>query len=94
MIKRDKHMKFYISAVWDDEAKVYVSESNIRGLHIIAESIEEFEEVMEDLAFDLIMANHIAPKKLDSKPIREFFPNLTFRIPQIRAPQKGLAALV
>ena len=89
MSKRDTHMKFYISAVWDDEAEVYVSESNIRGLHIIAESIEEFEEVMEDAAFDMIMANHITPNKLDSKPIREFFPNLTFRIPQ-----KDLAAVV
>lgn len=49
---------FVIKAIWDEEAEVFVSESDIMGLHIEADSIEEFEEIMHDVVEDLIMANH------------------------------------
>ncbi len=41
---------FSVRAVWDDENRIFVSENNIKGLHIEAETIEEFEEVMNDIA--------------------------------------------
>ena len=45
---------FFVKAVWDDEFKVYISQSDIRGLVIEAASIEEFEAVMNDVAAELI----------------------------------------
>lgn len=47
---------FTVDAKWDDEAKVYYSESDIIGLHIEAETLEEFEQVMMQEAPDLIVA--------------------------------------
>jgi Domain of unknown function (DUF1902) len=49
---------FFIRAVWDPEAGVFYSESDIFGLHIEAKTVDEFEEVMRDVAADLIVSNH------------------------------------
>ena len=38
---------FFIKAIWDDEAQVFYSESDIKGLHIEAETLAEFEAVLE-----------------------------------------------
>ena len=37
-------MNFFVKAVWDEEAKVFYSDSDIVGLHIEAETIEGFRE--------------------------------------------------
>ena len=50
---------FTVKAVWDEETRVFCSESDIQGLHIEAETIEEFEEVMRDVIGELIVANHV-----------------------------------
>lgn len=50
---------FVVRALWDDEAKVYVSESDIKGLHIEAETLEDFEAVIFEHARELIFENHI-----------------------------------
>jgi hypothetical protein len=49
---RTKESSFrpYITPIWDHEAQVYYSESNIRGLHIEAETLEEFEVVAMEMA--------------------------------------------
>jgi hypothetical protein len=73
---------FLIKALWDDEAKVYYSESDIEGLHIEAPTIEEFEEVMNDVAAELIMANHISAADLVSKPIKELVPAIVWQRPE------------
>jgi len=52
---------FFVRALWDDEAKVYVSESDIKGLHIEAATLEEFESVIFEHARELIFDNHIKP---------------------------------
>ena len=36
---------FVVSSIWDAEAKVYYSESEIVGLHIEAATLDEFEAV-------------------------------------------------
>ena len=41
---------FFISAIWDEEAKVYYSESDIKGFHIEAENLDEFEALMQEFA--------------------------------------------
>lgn len=49
---------FYVRAVWDEEARVFYSESDISGLHIEAQTIEEFEAVMNEYAPELVRFNH------------------------------------
>jgi hypothetical protein len=50
-------MKFKVSAIWDDDAKVFTSESNIPGLVIEAETYDEFVELVEALAPEMLEAN-------------------------------------
>lgn len=48
---------FYIRATWDAEASVWISETNIPGLVIEAESLAEFESLMMALAPEMLAAN-------------------------------------
>ena len=73
---------FYVRACWDDEAKVFYSESDIDGLHIEVETIEQFEEVMMDVAVELAVTNHIRPDELDSRPLRELVPGILWQRPE------------
>ena len=50
---------FTVRAVWDEEAGVYYSDSDISGLHIEAENLEDFERDLFDAAAELIVANHM-----------------------------------
>lgn len=51
---------FWVRAVWDAEHQVYVSESNIKGLHIETETMDAFHQAVLDLAPELIVENHLA----------------------------------
>ena len=62
---------FHIRAIWDAEAQVYVSESDISGFHIEAATLDEFEALMNELAVELIMANHVSAPELVSTPLRD-----------------------
>jgi hypothetical protein len=73
---------FRVKAVWDNEAGVYVSESDIIGLHIEAVTVEEFEEVMMDLAPELIVANHISPSEFAEKPYKDLVPAILWQRPE------------
>lgn len=73
---------FYVRAVWDEEAKVFYSDSDIIGLHIETATIEEFEEVMNDVAADLIFANHISAPDMANRTIRELVPTILWQRPQ------------
>jgi hypothetical protein len=50
---------YFVRAFWDAEAKVYYSESDIDGLHIEADSLDDFEATMLELAPELIASNHM-----------------------------------
>ncbi len=50
---------FTVKALFDEEAKIYYSESDIDGLHIEADSIDEFEKIMLELAPELALVNHL-----------------------------------
>ena len=67
-------MNFFVRAVWDEEAKVFLSESDIVGLHIEAATLEEFREIMVDIAPELVLANHVTNDDLLTKPSRELVP--------------------
>lgn len=67
-------MTFHITAVWDDEAGLFYSDSNIIGLHIEAETIEESRAIATDLAPELILANHVTSDDLLNKPLKDLIP--------------------
>ena len=67
-------MNFFVKAVWDEEAKVFYSDSDIVGLHIETETIEEFREILVDIAPELILANHVTNDDLLTKSLRELVP--------------------
>jgi len=48
---------YFVAATWDAEAGVWVSESNIPGLHVEAESLGEFEELAMALAPEMLAEN-------------------------------------
>jgi hypothetical protein len=72
---------FFVEAIWDQEAKAFYSNSDIDGLHIEAETIEEFEDVMRDLAIELILANHISPAEMASRSLKELVPAILWQRP-------------
>jgi hypothetical protein len=47
----------YVAAVWDAEASVWISESNIAGLVVETSSLPEFFEVASALARELLAEN-------------------------------------
>lgn len=60
-------MNFYIRPRWDDEAKIYYSDSNIIGLHLEAPSIDELFAIADEVAIDLVLANHISQDDIFAK---------------------------
>jgi hypothetical protein len=76
-----KKRTFKIRAVWDDEAKVFYAESDIEGLHIEAATIDEFEEVMMDVAVELVVANHISAEDITEKSLRDLVPAILWQRP-------------
>ena len=55
---------FTVRAVWDEEAGIYYSDSDISGLHIEADNLEEFERDLFDVAAELIVASHMTPAEI------------------------------
>ncbi|MDI1325652.1 MAG: DUF1902 domain-containing protein [Brevundimonas sp.] len=48
---------YFVKASWDDQAKVWYSNSNIPGLVIEADTLAEFERLMNELAPEMLSAN-------------------------------------
>ena len=70
-------MEFWVKATWDSDSGVFVSESNIKGLHLEAETLREFQDEMLLIAPELIIDNHgdEEPEKTRARdmPITEAF---------------------
>jgi hypothetical protein len=79
---------FTVSALWDEDAKVYYSESDIIGLHIEAETVEEFEDIMREVAVELVVANHLTAPEIASKPMKDLVPAILWQRP---APRQAAA---
>ena len=73
---------FFVRALWDEDAKVYYSESDIFGLHIEAATIDEFETVMNDVAADLIVSNHFSDEEKATLPLRDLVPAIIWHRPE------------
>lgn len=74
---------FKIEAIWDEEAGVFFSKSDIEGLHIEAENIEEFLDIMMDVAPELIVANHFHNIQ-DELPLEAILPAILFEQSQAK----------
>ncbi|MBE7217431.1 MAG: DUF1902 domain-containing protein [Caulobacteraceae bacterium] len=48
---------YYVKALWDADANVWVSQSDIPGLVIEADTLGEFEALIGQLAPELLAAN-------------------------------------
>ncbi|MND87108.1 hypothetical protein D3C77_288780 [compost metagenome] len=48
---------FYVKAIWDPEAKVWCSESDIPGLVIETTTLAEFESLARQFAAELLAEN-------------------------------------
>jgi len=48
---------YHVTALWDAEASVWVSESDIPGLVIEADTLAEFEALMAEHAPEMLAAN-------------------------------------
>jgi dTDP-4-dehydrorhamnose 3,5-epimerase-like enzyme len=73
---------FYVRAIWDGEAEVYISDSDIAGLHIQAGTLDEFEEIMRDTAPELVATNHLTPEQMATIPLRDLIPMIEWSRPQ------------
>ena len=76
---------FYVKALWDEEVNVWYCESDILGLAIETRTLDEFEEVMNDVAIELIMSNHMSTDDLVSNSIRDLVPTIIWQRPQEQA---------
>lgn len=76
-----KQRSFFVKAMWDEEAKVFVSESDIIGLHIEAETLKEFEAVLFEEGPQLIFDNHITREELSSRSIADLFKGIIWQPP-------------
>jgi hypothetical protein len=66
---------FTVTALWDSDAKVFISESDIIGLHVEADTLEEFEAIVKDVAPDLVIENHLKPD-LGTRPLLDLIPSI------------------
>ena len=73
---------FFVRACWDAEAGVFYSESDISGLHIEAESIEQFEALMLEFAPELVMTNHVSAPNFMSTPVKDWMPAIFWQRPE------------
>lgn len=76
---------FSVSAHWDEDAKVFYSQSDIIGLHIEAPTIEEFEAVMMDVAPGLVVSNHLSEAELRSSKPEDLIPAILWQRPTGKA---------
>jgi Domain of unknown function (DUF1902) len=72
---------FTVEAIWDDEAGVYFAKTDIIGLAIEAVTLDEFEEVLNEFAGELIIANHMTSEELASFPIKDLMPLIIWQRP-------------
>ena len=76
---------YFVRACWDEDAHVFWSESDIKGLHIEAETLEEFQELVGEFAPDLIFQNHLRHEELGATPLKDLIPSVVVRSPEFSA---------
>jgi hypothetical protein len=72
---------FFVKALWDDEAKIWYSETDIEGLFINAKDLEEFEEVINGFAGDLVLENHWRRDQVSDELMKTTVPIILWQRP-------------
>lgn len=73
---------FKVEACWDKDAKVWYSVSDIKGLTIETETLENFEKILFEVAPELIVSNHIRPEDLINRTMPELVPAILWQRPE------------
>ena len=73
---------YSVRAIWDDEAGVYYSESDIIGLHIETADLDEFEAGLFEVGPGLVLANHVSGQELLSTPLKDLIPAIVWQRPE------------
>lgn len=76
---------YFVKVRWDEDAQVFWSDSDIKGLHIEAATLEELEELVGELAPDLIVENHLQRDELATTPLKDLIPSVVLRTPELGA---------
>lgn len=76
---------FTVTALWDAEAQVFCSQSDIIGLHIEAPTVDEFEAVMLEVAPGLVIANHFTKQEIQSAAAEDLIPTIVWQRPASQA---------
>ena len=72
--------RFHVQAVWDPEAEVWVSTSNIPGLHVEADTLGEFMELVDSIE---VMSLNGETKILDKSALKISYRHTTGWQPNI-----------
>ena len=70
---------FEVEAVWDDDASVWISRSDIVGLHVEAETLQDFQNRVREFAAELIVTNHYADKEIDRSDLAALIPAIFWK---------------
>ena len=70
---------YSVRAIWDDEARVFYSESDIEGLHIEADTLDEFQSLIAEHAPELIIANHLKASDIARMSLGDLIPAIVLR---------------
>lgn len=70
---------YVVTAVWDPEAQVFYSDSNIKGLHIEADTFDEFRHLVAEHAPELIIANHLTTSDIARMPLGDLIPAIVLQ---------------
>ena len=73
---------YSVTAIWDDEAQVFYCESDIDGLHIEAETLDEFQSLIAEHAPELIIANHLKASDIARMSLGDLIPAIVLRAQQ------------
>ena len=75
---------FRVKAVWDADAEVFYSQSDIEGFHIEAIDLDDFEAIMMEVAPNLIVSNHGTVPENDKRPLHELIPVILWQHPEFK----------
>lgn len=70
---------YVVTALWDAEAQVFYSDSNIEGLHIEADTLDEFQRLVAEHAPELIIANHLTTSDIARMPLGDLIPAIVLQ---------------
>ncbi|MEO1749299.1 MAG: DUF1902 domain-containing protein [Pseudomonadota bacterium] len=73
---------YTVRAIWDAEAEVWLSESDIDGLHIETASLDEFQSILSDVGAELVAANHTTDADISGSSLRDLIPAIVFVKPE------------